>query len=233
MACAAKGLRTIAVDTDDSPNLGLSLGVDQGSVDGARLVPRALVAGRGGGAITTDQLMRGFGVTTPSGVTLLHAMPSSEDPGGCWCPAHASARGLLAAALDDQADVAVLDFESGLEHLERSSGTVAHTDVLLVVMESSRKSSVTAERMIGIARAHGIDHIALVGNKACGGGDDATFTDAASELAVPLAGVVPYDAGIVDADRAGAGLVLGDGALLAGVEAILHSLRCASAKDRR
>lgn len=223
MACAGKGLRALAVDTDDSPNLGLSLGLDQAAVDGARPVPRALVAGRGGGSITTDQLIGGFGVATPCGVTLLHAMPSSDDAGGCWCPAHASARGLLASALDDQADVAILDLEAGLEHLERSSGTVAHTDVLLVVVEPSRKSSVTAERMVGMARAHGIDRIALVGNKATDG-DEVTFANAADGLAVPLAGVVPYDAGIVDADRAGAGLVLGDSGLLAGVNRVLDSL---------
>ncbi|MGI8685868.1 MAG: hypothetical protein ACR2MO_12425 [Acidimicrobiales bacterium] len=222
MACASRGVRTLAVDTDVSPNLGLSLGLGQDAVDEARPVPRALVAGRGGGSITTDQLVNGFGMATPSGVTLLHAMPSSDDTGGCWCPAHASARGLLAQALDDEAGVSLLDMEAGLDHLERSSGTVAHTDLLLVVMEPSRKSSVTAERMLTMASRHGIERVALVGNK--GRALDAvTFRDAARGFGVPLAGIVPDDPGIVDADRAGAGLVLGDGAVLAGVNEVVDS----------
>ena len=223
MAAAARGLRTLAVDTDVSPNLALSLGLHQAAVDAARAVPRALVSGRGGGAVTTGQLVSSFGMGTPSGVTLLHAMAGSEDVGACTCPAHASARGLLAAALDVEADVAVLDMEAGLEHLERSSGTVAHTDILLVVMEPSRKSSVTAQRMVAQAAAHGIGRIALVGNKATGD-DLAAFAEAAATFELALAGVVPFDEGIVDADRAGAGLTLGDaGPLRAGVDGILGS----------
>lgn len=223
LACAARGLRCLAVDTDDSPNLGLSLGLGQDAVDGARTVPRALVAGRGGGSVTTAQLIRGYGLVAPSGVTLLHAMPSSEDVGGCCCPAHASARSLLASALDDM-DVAILDMEAGLDHLERESGTLAHTDLLLMVMEPSRKSSVTAARMIAQARAHGIDRVALVGNKALlQDGDDATFADAAGGFGVGLAGVVPFSTGIVEADRAGVGLVPGDGSLRSAVERIIAS----------
>lgn len=222
MACAARGLRTLAVDTDASPNLALSLDLDQDSVDTARAVPRALVSGRGGGSITAGQVVAGFGMDTPSGVTLLHAMPASDDVGGCICPAHSSARGLLASALDE-ADVAVLDMEAGLEHLDRPSGTVAHTDILLVVVEPSRKSSVTAERMVAQALANGIERVALVGNKATGD-DLATFSDWAATFGITLAGVVPYDDGIVRADRAGAGLTLGDtGALRTGVDGILAS----------
>lgn len=222
LAAAARRLRVLAVDTDVSPNLGLSLGLGQAGVDRVRPVPRALAAGRGGGSVTTDQLVRGFGIPAPSGVTLLHAMSASDDPGGCWCPAHVSARGLLAQALDEHADLAVVDMEAGLDHLERPSGTVAHADVLLVVMEPSRKSSVTAERVVGVALAHGIDRVALVGNKTSGD-DVATCTDAAARFGVPLAGVVPADERIVDADRAGTGLDL-DGAMLAAVDGILDAI---------
>lgn len=229
MAAAARGLRVLAVDTDVVPNLGLSLGLDQAGLDRVRTVPRALVTGRGGGSVTTAQLLAGYGVAVPTGVTLLHAMPRSEDPGGCCCPAHASARSLLASALDEEADVSVLDMEAGLEHLDRPGGTIAHTDVLLVVMEPSRKSYVTAARMIAMARSQGIERIALVGNKGAdvsGNTDDAaSFIDAASEMAVPVAGVVPASPAVADADRAGAGLDLGDASLRAGVDGVLDSIR--------
>lgn len=225
LSCASRRLRTLAVDTDDCPNLALSLGLGHAAIDGARSVPRALLTGRGGGSVTTAQLVRGFGMRTPSGVTLLHAMPASSEVGACCCPAHASARSLLASALDEEADVAVLDIEAGLEHLERQSGTVAHTDVLLVVVEPSRKSSVTAARMIAMAASHGIDRIAVVGNKAdTARGDAARFATDADDVGVALAGVVPLSPGVVGADRAGAGLDLSDNTLRASVAEIVNWL---------
>lgn len=223
LAGAARGRRTLAVDTDVNPNLGLSLGLGHEAVESARAVPRALVSGRGGGSVTTSQVLRGYGLAAPSGVTLLHAMPRSDEPGGCCCPAHASARGLLASVLDDEADLTVIDLEAGLDHLERSSGTVAHVARLVVVLEPSRKSEVTAARIVALARAHGIEGCVLVANKG-GDGDEADFTAVARRLGVPLAGTVPHTPGIADADRAGAGLSLAQGRLGAAVEAILGSL---------
>lgn len=224
LACASRGLRVVAVDTDVSPNLALSLGLDQAAIDAARAVPRALVGGRGGGAVTTSQLIGGYGLATPSGVTLLHAMAASDDTSGCRCPAHASAHSLLASALHEHADVAVLDMEAGLEHLDRATGTMAHTDVLLVVTEPSRKSSVIAARAVATARDHGIAQIALVGNKAVAG-DAEVFAAAAAELGVDLAGVLPYSTGIVDADRAGSALGLTDAHVRTAVEALVESNR--------
>lgn len=223
MAGAARGLRVLAVDTDVSPNLALSLGLDHSIAAAARAVPRALLSGRGGGSITPGQLVRGYGMASPSGVTLLHAMAAGDDVGGCTCPAHTSARGLLASALEEEADVAVIDMEAGIAHLDRPSGAVAHTDVLLVVMEPSRKSSVTAERMIAQAVANGIARIALVGNKAAPGDEDtAAFTATATAFGVALAGVVPHEEDVVEADRAGAGLRLAaDGPFRAAVDGIL------------
>ena len=53
-------------------------------------------------------------------------------------------RSILAAAIEEEADVTLVDMEAGLEHLSRSGGTLAYADVLLVVMEPSRKSILTA-----------------------------------------------------------------------------------------
>lgn len=184
-------------------------------------MPRALVNGRGGGAVTTEQVVRGYGLPTPAGAIVIHAMPSSDERGSCICPAHASSRSLLSSALDEQADLAVLDIEAGLDHLDRPAGTIAHTDVLVVVMEPSRKSAVTAARALGLARSHGIERIALVGNKASAEGDGAEFAAAAGEFGVPLAGVVPHQTQIVDADRRGGGLDLGAGELRAAVDGLL------------
>jgi CO dehydrogenase maturation factor len=112
-------------------------------------------------------------------------------------------RSLLGAAIEDEADVTVVDMEAGLEHLSRSGGTLAYSDVLLVVMEPSRKSVVTAARTLVLAEELGIPRICAVGNKAVLPGDAEFYRAAAAEEGLLLAGIVPHDDDIVAADREG------------------------------
>lgn len=212
MAAAAAGYQVLAVDSDPSPNLGLSLGIDPAVAAAARTVPRALATGRAGGAVTAAQVVSGYGLPTPTGVTLLQAMPAGDEVAGCGCPAHSSTRSVLAAALDEQADLAVVDLEGGLDHLDRPAGTLAHVDLLLVVAEASRKSLASAARAVGQARANGIDRVAAVGNKARpADGDHAAFAAFAAHHAVDLAAVLDWSEDVFEADRAGRGLQLWPG----------------------
>ncbi|MGH2669817.1 MAG: hypothetical protein ACRDH5_12000 [bacterium] len=112
-------------------------------------------------------------------------------------------RSLLGAAIEDEADVTVVDMEAGLEHLSRSGGTLAYSDVLLVVMEPSYKSVLTAARTLTLAEELGIPRIHAVGNKAVLPGDGDFYRAAAEEEGLLLAGIVPRDEDIVAADRAG------------------------------
>jgi CO dehydrogenase maturation factor len=111
-------------------------------------------------------------------------------------------RSILGAAIDEQADVTLVDMEAGLEHLSRSGGTLAYADVLLVVMEPSRKSILTAGRTIVLAEELGIPRVYGVGNKAQEG-DEEFFREVCAEYNVPLAGIVPADAEVIEADRRG------------------------------
>lgn len=120
LAYVGRGKRVVAVDTDSNPNLALSLGLDEAAVDQAPLMPRALVVGSGDGAVTPRQLLADYGLPTPAGVTLLHAMQVNQPGAGCSCSAHASVRTLLGAAIEEEADLALIDMEAGLEHLRRS-----------------------------------------------------------------------------------------------------------------
>lgn len=200
-ACADRGQRVVAIDTDSNPNLGLSLGLDESAVATAPLLPRQLVVGEGGGMSPGD-LLAGYGLATPAGVTLLHAMRVDEAGAGCTCSSHASVRSLLAATLEEHADVTLVDMEAGLEHLSRSGGTLAHVDVMLVVMEPTHKSLLTAARTIALAEELGIIRSRGVANKVRP--EDAAFIEQmAPGSGVPLAGVVPYDPAVIDADRAG------------------------------
>ncbi len=119
-------------------------------------------------------------------------------------------RSILGAAIEEEADVTLVDMEAGLEHLSRSGGTLAYADVLLVVMEPSRKSILTAGRTIVLAEELGIPRVYGVGNKAQPG-DEEFFRQVCAEYNVPLAGIVPADDDVVDADRSGSVLAPGRG----------------------
>ena len=132
-------------------------------------------------------------------------------------------RSILGAAIDEEADVTIVDMEAGLEHLSRSGGTLAHADVLLVVMEPSRKSILTAGRTIALAAELGLDRVYGVGNKALLPDDAEFFERVCAEYGVPLAGIVPKDADVVDADRTGTVLEAGRGAAVRdAVDAIIR-----------
>jgi CO dehydrogenase maturation factor len=117
----------------------------------------------------------------------------------------------LGAAIDDEADVTIVDMEAGLEHLSRSGGTLAYADVLLAIMEPTRKSIITAARTMALAAELGIPRTFGLGNKARLPEDREFYVDVCGEYGVPLAGVIPYDSGVVDADRSGTSLEAGRG----------------------
>ncbi len=205
-ALTERGRRVLAVDTDSNPNLGLSLGLNIHDTEAIPTVPRSVVIGARGD-LTIEELMADYAVMTPEGVSLMSALRVTEAGAGCTCGGHATVRSLLGEALDSETDDTIIDMEAGIEHLSRSGGTLAHADVLVLVMEPSRKAVVTAQRTIGLARELGIASWIGVGNKA---GDDSQL-DALRSLCdehdVPLDVVIPANAAITDADRLGAPLV--------------------------
>ncbi len=210
-AYVAQGKRVLAVDTDSNPNLAMSLGLDEETADTAPVVPRALVVGGGDGAMSPQRLIADYGLKTPFGVTLLHAMRVDQAGAGCTCTSHVTVRSLLGAAIEEEADVTLVDMEAGLEHLSRSGGTLAYADVALMIMEPTVKSVVTAARTVPLARELGIPRVYGVGNKARLPGDAEFYVRAAAEHGVPLAGIVPFDLAVGEADRRGGPLAPGKG----------------------
>jgi CO dehydrogenase nickel-insertion accessory protein CooC1 len=59
--------------------------------------------------------------------------------------------------------VVVADMEAGLEHL--SIGTLRYIDMLLVVVQPTAKTMMTADRTSKLARELGIPEVAFVGNR--------------------------------------------------------------------
>jgi len=201
-AYADRGRQVVAIDTDSNPNLGLSLGLSLAETEAVPVLPRTAVMGSSG-PTPAAQLVAEYGRPTPAGPTLLSAIKVAEAGAGCTCGGHATVRSLLGDALEN-VDLTLVDMEAGLEHLSRSGGTLAHADLLLVVCEPTRKSVLTAARTAALAAELGIPQVLAVGNKARTPEDVAFFQEALAREGIELAGVLPYDAQVAAADRAGA-----------------------------
>lgn len=202
-AYAAAGRRVVAVDTDSNPNLGLSLGLSLAEVDAAPDLPRSALVRPDAEGIDAAGLLAGYGRRTPAGVTLLTALRVDRAGAGCTCGGHATVRSLLGEALDEHADVTIVDMEAGIEHLSRAGGTLAHADVLVCVVEPSRKSVVTAARTRALAEELGLRRIVALGNKARDDADVAFLTEACAAEGIPPVGVLPFAGSVAEADRAG------------------------------
>ncbi len=218
----SSGRRVIAVDTDSNPNLGVSLGLTLAETEAIPVIPRNLAAGSG--TLGTDQLLEEYGRETPAGVRLLSAMRVDQAGAGCTCGHHAAVRSLLGTAIEEHADVAIVDMEAGLEHLSRSGGTLAHADILVVVMEPSRKSVVTAARTHALAKELGIPRTVALGNKARLPADAEFFADACAEYGVELCGVIPYEPAVAESDRAGVAVAELTGPVRDAIDALIAFL---------
>ena len=200
--CAASGRGVVAIDTDSNPNLGVSLGMSQEAAESVPVLPRSVIAGPGG-TTTAAELIAEYGRPTPAGVTLLSAIRVTEAGAGCTCGGHASVRSLLGDVLAKTADVTIVDMEAGIEHLSRAGGTLAYVDALLVVVEPSRKSVITATRTAALAAELGIPRVMAVGNKARNEDDVAYLQRELTASGMTVIAVLPYQQSVAEADRAG------------------------------
>ena len=205
---AERGRRVLAVDTDSNPNLGLSLGLDPVQTEGLPTVPRSIVVGSRGD-LTVAELMADYAAETPSGVAVMSALRVTEAAAGCTCGGHATVRSLLGEALDTETDDTVVDMEAGIEHLSRSGGTLAHADVLVLVMEPSLKAVITARRTIALARELGIGAWIGAGNKV-GEDQQDLLARLCADHEVPLDVVIPASSEVTEADRTGIPLAPGE-----------------------
>ena len=220
---ADRGRRVLAVDTDSNPNLGLSLGLDPVQTEALPTVPRSIVVGSRGD-LTVGELMADYAAETPSGVAVMSALRVAEAAAGCTCGGHATVRSLLGEALDTEIDDTIVDMEAGIEHLSRSGGTLAHADVLVLVMEPSLKAVITARRTISLAKELGIGAFLGVGNKVSDDQHD-LLSRLCADNDVPLDVVIPLSADVVEADRLGTSLAPGEaGSVWAAVELLTDQL---------
>jgi CO dehydrogenase maturation factor len=96
-------------------------------------------------------------------------------------------------------DILILDMYAGVEHLGRA--TVDFVDVMLVVVEPTRRSLGTAAQIKKLANDIGLTQLWLVGNKVRSP-EEATFLEAETP-GLPLLGTLPADLAVQEADRLG------------------------------
>ena len=145
------------------------------------------------------------------------------------CTAHAAVRHLLGGLLQEEQVVTVVDMEAGLEHLSR--GTGRHVDTLLVVMEPYFKALETARRCAELGRELGIPRILAVANTLRGEEDRGAVRQYAAGHGLPLAGEVPFDTELQEADQRGTAPELTPGsAAPAAVRSLASALNVAEAR---
>jgi CO dehydrogenase maturation factor len=208
---ADDGIQVLAVDADPSPCLAEALGFPEdlrrklepvAEMDELIEERTGAKPGTSGGFFTlnprVDDIPERFSVVH-RGVRLLEMGSVDTGGSGCICPESAMLKTLFTHLLFRQDELLLLDMYAGVEHLGRA--TVDFVDVLIVVVEPTRRSLGTATQIIKLANDIGLTRVVLVGNKVRTD-EDGRFLESAKPD-VPLLGALPADPDVQEADRLG------------------------------
>lgn len=201
---ARRGERVIAIDADSDANLGANLGITEDGVAGLRpLLDQSGPQRRVADGQDPRATLEAHGAAAPDGVTLLLGALAEKAGSGCTGAAHVAIRDLIGGVDDHLPETSIVaDMQAGIEHLSWAGGTLAHVDLLLVVLQPTTKVLITADRTHRLAVDLGIPEVAFVGNRA--DEDDRPRLEAfATERGGRLLGLVPEDDAIREADRLG------------------------------
>jgi CO dehydrogenase maturation factor len=206
-----KGLTTIAIDADPSPNLGLTLGLS--SDETRKIVPvsenKALIESKTSTGYSgiyrlsfgVDDVVRDFSVQTPLGVNLIVMGTVQSMGSGCTCAANAVIRALLRHLVVERDEAVILDTEAGCEHMGRA--TARHVDYMLVVTDANTKSLEVANRISELAAGGGMKHVFLVGNKVVDKDQQEIIGNFARKNGLKVLDLIPYDETVIKAEISG------------------------------
>ncbi len=213
LACgfAERKLKTIAIDADSSPNLGLTLGLS--TEESRKIVPisenKELVDSKTSTGysgvynlnFSVDDIVKQYSVPTPLGVNLIVMGTVQSMGAGCMCAPTAVIRALLRHLVVERNEAVVLDLEAGVEHIGR--GTSRQVDALLIVADSNMKSLEIAKHIHDMAFAAGMKGLYLIGNRVMNDVQKEAIQIFAKENGMNLLAFVPWDQKIIDSDMAG------------------------------
>jgi CO dehydrogenase maturation factor len=208
---AERGLKTIAIDADSSPNLGLTLGLSTGETrkivpitENKELVESKTSTGYSGVyrlSFTVDDIVHDYSVTTPFGVNLIVMGTVRSMGSGCMCAPNAVIRALLRHLIVDRNEAVVLDLEAGVEHIGR--GTARQVDALLIVADSNLKSLEIAKHIHDLAANAGMKHLYLIGNRIMNETQKEAVISYAEKNGLSTLAFIPFDEKVTEADMLG------------------------------
>lgn len=213
LACsfADKGLKTLAIDADSSPNLALTLGITPENArkilpisENKELIESKTTTDYPGIyrlSFTVDDVVRKYSVSTPLGVDIIVMGTVKSVGSGCTCPANAVLRALLRHLVVERDEAIVLDMEAGVEHMGR--GTAKNVDKLLIVADANMKALEIAKHIQELASNAGMKEVFLIGNKI---GDDAqkeAIENFAEKNGLRILAFVPFDQKVAELEMRG------------------------------
>jgi CO dehydrogenase maturation factor len=204
-------LKTIAIDADSSPNLGLTLGLT--AEETRKIIPisdnKQLVESKTDSGYShiynlnfrVDDIVKQYAIPTPMGPNLIVMGTVHSMGAGCMCAPTAVIRALLRHLVVEMNEAVVLDLEAGVEHIGR--GTAQQVDALLIVADSNMKSLEIAKHIHDMAAAAGMKQLYLVGNRVMNDTQKDAIASFAKQNGIELLATVPWDQKIIDSDMAG------------------------------
>jgi len=206
-----RGLKTMAIDADSSPNLALTLGLTAEEArkilpltENKELVDRKTGTGYAGVYnlnFTVDDIIQEYSVKTPLGVNLIVMGTVKAMGSGCMCAPNAVVRAMLRHLMVERNEAVVLDLEAGVEHIGR--GTARAVDVLLIVADSNLKSLEIAKHIHDMSAAAEMKHVYVVGNRVMNQTQEEAISSFAAKNGLELLTFIPFDQRVVEADMIG------------------------------
>ena len=208
---AERGLKTMAIDADSSPNLALTLGLSPEEArkivpisENKELVESKTSTGYSGVfrlSFTVDDVVREYSVNTPFGVNLIVMGTVRSMGSGCMCAPNAVVRALLRHLIVERNEAVILDMEAGVEHIGR--GTAQRVDALLIVADANLKSLEIAKHIHALATKAGMKQIFLIGNRVMDETQKEAIRSFAEKNSLPILAYVPFDQKIIETEMRG------------------------------
>ena len=206
-----RGMKTIAIDADSSPNLALTLGLNAEAArkilpltENKELVDKKTSTGYSGVYnlnFTVDDIINDYSVQTPLGANLIVMGTVKAMGSGCMCAPNAIVRAMLRHLMVERDEAVVLDLEAGVEHIGR--GTARAVDVLLIVADSNLKSLEIAKHIHDMSAAAEMKHVYLVGNRVMNQSQEDAIRSFAEKNGLEILAFVPFDQKVIEADMLG------------------------------
>ena len=208
---ARHGHSIIAIDTDPSPNLAITLGLSP--EEAARIVPIAederLIRLKTGTdfpgvfrlTFSVDDIIEKYSTPTPAGPALMVMGTVRSMGAGCTCPANSLVKALMRHLVVERDEVVILDMEAGIEHLGR--GIAEHVDILLVIADANRKSLEIAATICRLAANSAIKNVFLVGNRIADSRQEMAVRTFADSNGIVVLAMIPFDPLVADAGITG------------------------------